>query len=420
MNNTKLDGKSIDIVEENKEILKNLFPEIVTEDKINFNKLKELLGEDIEEKDEFYDFTWEGKTEAYNESQIPITKTLRPKKEESKNWDTTKNLYIEGDNLETLKILEDSYRNKIKMIYIDPPYNTGGDFVYNDKWNETTLEHLKNTNQLSEDGLKISTNTKKKGRFHSKWLNMIYPRLIVGRRLLTEDGVIFISIDDNEEYNLKKICDEVFGEENFISNIIWEKNFAPKNDNKYISISHEYALCYAKVKNKFKRNLLPRNEKHNKGYKNFDQDKRGLWSSGTMLATTFSEKYVFGIKKPNNEIAYPPKGKCWRYSKNKIDDLIKDNRIWFGKDGSNVPRVKRFLSEVPNGIVPQSLWKHVDVGNNQNATNDLKKIFDGKTIFSFPKPVEYIKQMIHIGTNKNDIILDFFPVLELQRIVSCN
>ena len=246
------------------------------------------------------------------------------------------------------------------------------------------------------------------GRYHSNWLNMMYPRLKLAKNLLTDDGVIFISIDDNEVENLRKISDEIFGEENFVSTFIWEKNFAPKNDNKYISISHEYVLCFAKFKSKFNRNLLPRTEEHNKGYKNLDNDKRGLWSSGTMLATSFNEKYVFGIEKPNGEIAYPPEGRCWRYSKEKIKELIEDNRIWFGHEGKNVPRIKRFLAEVADGIVPQSLWKHTEVGNNQNATNDLKKIFSGKHIFTFPKPINFMKKMIHIGSNNDDIILDFF------------
>jgi adenine-specific DNA-methyltransferase len=236
----------------------------------------------------------------------------------------------------------------------------------------------------------------------------MYPRLKLAKNLLTDDGVIFISIDDNEVENLKKVCNELFGEENFVSTIVWEKNFAPKNDNKYISTSHEYLLCYAKFKYKFSRNLLPRSDKHNKGYKNFDNDKRGFWASGTMLATTFNPKYVFGIKKPNGEIDYPPDGRCWRYSEKRIEELTKDNRIWFGKEGSNVPRIKRFLSEVPDGIVPQSLWKHTEVGNNQNATNSLKKLLGGKQIFTFSKPVDFIKKMILISSNKNDLILDFF------------
>ncbi|MBP2046744.1 site-specific DNA-methyltransferase [Methanobacterium aggregans] len=408
MQETKLNGESLDILSGNVSKLKELFPEIVTEDKIDFEKLKEVLGEYPEEDKERYNFTWKGKSASLRLAQTPSTGTLRPCKEESKNWNNTENLYIEGDNLEVLKLLQKSYYGKIKMIYIDPPYNTGKDFVYKDNYNDNLQNYLELTKQVDSEGNKTSTNSDTHGRYHTNWLNMMYPRLRLARNLLTNDGVMFVSIDDNEEDNLKKLCNEIFGEENFVSTIIWEKNFAPKNDNKYISTSHEYALCYAKNKNKFSRNLLPRSEEHNKGYKNPDNDERGIWSSGTMLATTFSSKYVFGIKKPNNELAYPPEGRCWRYSEKKVQELIDDNRIWFGKDGGNVPRIKRFLSEVPDGIVPQSLWKHTDVGNNQNATNLVKSIFDGKHIFTFPKPLEYLKKMLVIGTNSNDIILDFF------------
>ena len=414
MNEVKLNGESEDMIQDNVSKLKEIFPEIVTEDKIDFDKLKLILGDSIDKTSEKYKFTWPGKTQSIKESQKTSTGTLRPCKEESKNWDSTQNLYIEGDNLEVLKLLQKSYYGKIKMIYIDPPYNTGKDFIYPDNYKDNLENYLELSGQTLKEGeresigIKLSTNTETAGRYHSNWLNMMYPRLKLARNLLSKDGVMFISIDDNELDNLKKLCNEIFGEENFVSTIVWEKNFAPKNDNKYISNSHEYALCYAKQKLNFKRNLLPRTKEHNKGYKNPDDDFRGIWASGTMLATSFNEKYVFGIKKPNGDIAYPPEGRCWRYSEEKIQDLIKENRIWFGKDGKNVPRIKRFLTEVTEGIVPQSLWKHEKVGNNQNATNDLKKIFNGKHIFTFPKPIKYLEKMIHIGSNNNDIILDFF------------
>lgn len=411
MEEVKLTGESKDIVSDNVSKLKEIFPDIFSEGKIDFNKLKADLGEYVDDSNDKYNFTWPGKIQAIKESQKQSLGTLRPCKDESKNWDKTQNLYIEGDNLEVLKLLQKGYYNKIKMIYIDPPYNTGKDFIYSDNYQDNLENYLELTHQTAREGtssVKLTNNVETNGRFHSDWLNMIYPRLKLARNLLTEDGVIFISIDDNEIENLTKVCNEIFGEENFVSTIIWEKNFAPKNDNKYISVSHEYALCYAKYKDNFKRNLLPRTEEHNKGYKNPDNDERGVWSSGTMLATTFSENYVFGIEKPNGEIAYPPEGRCWRFSKEKVQELINDNRVWFGKDGKNVPRIKRFLTEVPDGIVPQSLWKHTEVGNNQNATNDLKKIFSGKHIFTFPKPINFMKKMIHIGMNENDIVLDFF------------
>ena len=347
-------------------------------------------------------FTWYGKENAIIESMIPSTGTLRPDKESSKNWDNTENLYIEGDNLEVLKLLQKSYFGKVKMIYIDPPYNTGKDFIYKDNFRDNIANYKEVTSQTTK------ANPETNGRYHTDWLNMMYPRLKLARNLLREDGVIFISIDDNEIDNLKKVCNEVFGEENFVATIVWEKNFAPKNDHKYISECHEYTLMYGKRKENYKRILLPRTQEHNKGYSNPDNDLRGDWTSGTMLATTYNHKYVFGVKKPNGDIAYPPDGRCWRYSLDKIQELISDNRIWFGKDGSNVPRVKRFLTEAPDGIVPVTLWKHTEVSNGQNATNELKKLLSGKQVFPFSKPIEYITKMINITSEDDDIILDFF------------
>lgn len=398
----KLDGKSLDVTETLLRTLKCECPEIFADEKIDFEKLKLILGEDIETSDEKYQFTWKGKNDAIKISQTPSMGTLRPDKESSKNWDSTENIYIEGDNLEVLKLLQKSYFGKIKMIYIDPPYNTGKDFVYKDNFKDNISNYKEITNQKSKANVETS------GRYHTDWLNMMYPRLKLARNLLREEGVIFISIDDNEVHNLRKLCDEIFGEENFIASIVWEKNFAPKNDHKYISESHEYCLLYAKSKRNYNRILLPRSDENNKGYSNPDNDPRGLWASGTMLATTYNPKNVFGFQKPSGNMAYPVDGRCWRYSPEKIEELIKDNRIWFGKNGDNVPRVKRFLSEVLDGIVPVTLWKHNDVGNNQNATNALKQLLDGKQIFQFSKPIEYICKMMNISVDKEDVILDFF------------
>ncbi|MFL2659447.1 MAG: site-specific DNA-methyltransferase [Alphaproteobacteria bacterium] len=248
----------------------------------------------------------------------------------------------------------------------------------------------------------------KAGAKHTNWLNMMYPRLLLAHNLLTEDGVIFISIDDNEQANLKKLCDEVFGESNFVACFIWQKNFAPKNDNKYVSSSHEYIFMFAKQKEKYKRILLPRLEKYNKYYKNPDNDPRGVWTSGSMLVTTYNEKYIFKLQKPDGNFALPPEGRCWRYSEDTMKNLIKDNRIYFGKDGNNVPRVKRYLSEMPNGIVPQTILLYDDVGSGQHGTTITKNIMDGKQIFNFPKPTKLIDRLLKISTKENDIILDFF------------
>ena len=409
MNNNKLDMKSKDIVEDNISKIAGLFPECISEGKIDFDMLKQELSKDIiESGKERYQLTWVGKKEALVNANAPCNKTLRPVKEKSVDFDNTKNIYIEGDNLETLKILQESYLNKIKCIYIDPPYNTGNDFVYNDKFNKSENEELTESGQIDEYGNKMVTNNQANGRFHSDWLSMIFSRIKLARNLLTEDGSIYISIDDNEYENLKKICDEIFGENNFVSNLVWQKNFAPKNDNKYISISTEYVLVYAKNKEKFNRGLLPREEKHNKGYSNPDNDPRGVWTSGSILATTYSSSGVYEIIAPNGKKHLPPAGRCWRYAKETIEQLKKDNRLWFGADGTGVPRVKRFLFEMPNGIVPQNLMLYTEVGSNQDGNLELKDLFEAQ-IFDYPKNTKLLNRIFTIANVKNnDIILDFF------------
>jgi len=408
MKESKFNGNSLNIINENIYKLKELFPEVFSEDKINFTKLEEELGEYANADKERYNFTWNGKQEAKKIAQTPSTGTLLPCKTDSKDWEATENLYIEGDNLEVLKLLQKSYHKKVKMIYIDPPYNTGKDFVYKDNFKDNIRNYLKATNQIDGEGNKLSKNSDTSGRYHSDWLTMMYPRLKLARNLLKEDGVIFISIDDNENANLRKLCDEIFGEDNFVAEFVWQKNFAPKNDNKYISVSHEYILCFAKNKSKFNRNLLPREEKHNKGYNNPDNDERGLWTSGSMLVTTFSESGVFEIIAPNGTKHLPTIGRCWRYSPKKVEELLQDDRIWFGKDGNGVPRVKRFLSEMPNGIVPQSWLKYEDVGSGQDGTQLTKLLFMNTQVFDFPKPILLIQRFLQIGMADNDIVLDFF------------
>lgn len=407
-------GKSETVIEQNIKSLKQLFPQVFTEDKINFSLLEDLLGEKIEDKKEYYELSWAGKSDARKELSKSTVATLTPDREKSVDFDNTQNLFIEGENLEVLRALQKSYFGKIKMIYIDPPYNTGNDsFVYPDNYSETKKEYEKKIGKVDEEGYinKVELwkqNTKENGQYHSVWLSMMYSRLSYAYSLLSEDGVIFISIDDNEQANLKLLCDSVFGENNFVSQFIWQKNFAPKNDNKYISFSHEYILLYSKNKELFKRNLLPRTDTNNEGYNNPDNDYRGIWASGTMLATTFSQLGVYPIVSPNGKEHFPPNGRCWRYSKSRLHELISDNRIWFGINGDGVPRVKRFLSEMPNGIVPQTILKYEDVGSAQEGTLNAKRVFDNSLIFDFPKPIKLIKRFIHISTKNNDIILDFF------------
>ncbi|MFA7056446.1 MAG: site-specific DNA-methyltransferase [Candidatus Cloacimonadales bacterium] len=420
----KIPGTSKDLLAVNIDNLKQLFPEAFTEDKIDFEALKEVLGEYVETDRERYAFTWAGKQQARREAQKVSIGTLRPCKEESVNFDTTENLYIEGDNLEVLKLLQKSYHNKIKMIYIDPPYNTGKDFVYKDNYHDNLQNYKALTGQVDSEGNRLSTNSESSGRFHSNWLNMMYPRLKLARNLLKDDGVIFISIDDNEVHNLRKICDEIFGEENLVGNVIWERAFAPKNDAKYISNSHDYISIYTKKIDSFKIGKLERTQEANNRYTNLDNDPRGIWASDNLTVKTYSEAYDYEITTPSGKVVKPTNGRCWFTNIDKMQELIDDNRIWFGKDGNNMPRLKRFLVDVQSGMVPISIWYNKDVGHNQQGRQEVKRLFDDKGVFDGPKPVCLLLRILQIANlSQNDIILDFFSgssttahaVLELNK-----
>ncbi|MED5073207.1 site-specific DNA-methyltransferase [Anoxybacillus geothermalis] len=398
----KLDGKSMDIVKANIEALKQLFPEVVTEGKIDFEKLKLILGEEIETRNEKYEFTWHGKTQAMKLAQTPSTGTLRPDKASSKNWDTTENLYIEGDNLEVLKLLQKAYFGKIKMIYIDPPYNTGKDFVYKDDFRD----NIKNYKEITQQTTKANTETS--GRYHTDWLNMMYPRLKLARNLLREDGVIFISIDDTEAANLRKLCDEVFGENNFVTTFIWQRAYAPVNMNKFASRNHDFILCYAKKIDCLSLYGLSRSEEANSRYKNPDNDPRGVWKSDNLSAGPVVESKVYPITTPSGRVVYPPKGYCWRVTKERFEELVADNRIWFGEDGNNVPSLKRFLSEVKSTITPLTVWTYQEVSHSQDAKKELKELFDDQSVMDYPKPVKLMKRILELSTRDHDIVLDFF------------
>ena len=342
------------------------------------------------------------------EANTTTNKTLRPCIEESKDWDNTENLYIEGDNLEVLKLLQNSYFNKVKMIYIDPPYNTGNDFIYVDDFAQNIDEYEEAKGSFDEEGNRLFKNTDTNGRFHSDWCSMIYPRLVLARNLLADDGVIFISIDDNEQENLKKICDEVFGEKNFIAQVIWERAYAPVNLKKHFSENHDYIICYAKDIDKAICNGLPRASEANDRYSNPDNDPRGIWKSDNLSVGPIVQSKIYEIITPGGRKVLPPEGYCWRLTKEKFKEYIEDNRIWFGKDGNNVPRIKRFLSEVKQSVTPMTIWKYSEVGHSQDAKQNLKKLFDGKSFFDYPKSVELIKRCIQLYSNESSIILDFF------------
>lgn len=415
----KMRMESMDIIAQNVENIGNLFPDCITEARDENGKIQKVVDRDrLMQKfshkiigggtTERYEFTWVGKNASRVEANTTTNKTLRPCIEESKDWDNTENLYIEGDNLEVLKLLQNSYFNKVKMIYIDPPYNTGNDFIYIDDFAQNIDEYEEAKGSFDEEGNRLFKNTDTNGRFHSDWCSMIYPRLVLARNLLANDGVIFISIDDNEQENLKKICDEVFGEKNFIAQVIWERAYAPVNLKKHFSENHDYIICYAKDIDKAICNGLPRASEANDRYSNPDNDPRGIWKSDNLSVGPIVQSKIYEIITPGGRKVLPPEGYCWRLSKEKFKEFVKDNRIWFGKDGNNVPSIKRFLTEVKQSITPMTIWKYSEVGHSQDAKQNLKKLFDGKSFFDYPKSVELIKRCIQLYSNESSIIIDFF------------
>lgn len=376
-----------------------------------FESLGETLDR-LEDKDEAYDFTWVGKRKSVIEAGAPINKTFRPDVEASKNWDTTENLFIEGDNLDALKLLQESYLGKVKMIYIDPPYNTGKDFVYHDNFKASVEDYDEDTEYKDESGnIQFKKNEKSNGRYHSDWLSMMYPRLKLARNLLRDDGVIFISIDDNEQTNLKKLCDEVFGEDNFITQVVWQKIHSTKNDARYFSENHEYALVYARSADEFSLQRLERTQEMDARYKNPDDDPKGVWQSGDLVASGERSNGHFDVTSPvTGKVFDVPAGKHWVYSQKNLTDMVSNGEIYFGVDGNAFPRKKRYLSDVSeNGRTPSTIWPSSEVGHNQTATREVKELFDGNLYFDFPKPTTYLQQFITVANTKTDsIILDFF------------
>lgn len=397
-----MDGYSKDIVKHDIEKLKSIFPQCVVEGKVKIDKLLNILGEYEERDFEKYEFTWKGKNECYKTARERTKATLIPCESESVNFNDTENLYIEGDNLEVLKILQNSYYNKIKMIYIDPPYNTGNDFVYKDDYRDSLENYKKIVSSINK------SNPETSGRFHTDWLNMMFPRLMLAHTLLKDDGVIFISIDDNEVHNLRKICDEVFGENNFIACVVWERAFAPVNLKKHFSESHDYILIYAKNINELICKGFKRNDETNNRYSNHDNDPRGVWTSGDFSVGPAVESNIYKIVTPSGRECYPPNGRSWRVSEEKFKEMLEDNRVWFGEGGNNTPRQKRFLSEVKSSITPMTIWKYGEVGHTQDATKKLKELFENVHTFDYSKTVDLIKRCIELYTENHSTILDFF------------
>ena len=415
----KLKMHSDNAIDQNIDRIAQLFPNCITEIKtsagdieraVDFDKLKSELSCHIAEGNtQRYQFTWPDKLEASRLANTPTTACLRPCRDESVDFDHTQNLYIEGDNLEVLKVLRHTYSGKVKMIYIDPPYNTGNDFVYEDDFASDQEEFLVRSGQKDESGNRLVANKDSNGRFHTDWLNMIYPRLKIARELLSDDGVIFISIDDCEVHNLRQICNELFGTDNFISQFVWQRAFSPKNDAEFVSASHEYVLMYVKNLSEFTIGRIPRTIENNKRFKNPDNDPRGLWASSDLSVKTYTKSCDYVIQTPSGRKVSPPSGRCWGVSESRLKELINDNRIWFGINGNNVPTKKTFLDELKHdGLVPQSLLLHSDVGHSRQGRAELKEILK-EGVFDGPKPTTLIQRLMTIANLKPDsIVMDFF------------
>ena len=413
-----------DLAEENYRKLAELFPNAVTETITGYDEdgkaiieraidadvlRQEIAAQVVEGSQERYQFTWPDKKRS-------VVKTLRLVREKSVGRDgtsgsiDTENIYIEGDNLDALKLLQETYLGKVRMIYIDPPYNTGSDFLYEDDFSQEYGEYIGISGQLDEDGNRLVQNLDGNGRFHTDWLNMMYPRLRLAKDLLMDNGVIFISIDENEIQNMRKICDEVFGTGNFISQLGWQKVYSPKNQARYFSNDYEFILCYCKNIDKFVLNMLPRTEAMNARYKNPDNDPRGDWKPGDCVGNGVRSQGYYDVVSPiSGKVFNVPQGKHWVYARDNMMKLIADNRIWFGKDGNSFPAVKQFLSDVA-GRRPSSLLLYEDYGHTDMAKKDLIKLFKDleKVPFDTPKPVKLIKMLSILGSNEEDIILDFF------------
>lgn len=415
----KMRMESIDITTKNIEKIGELFPNCITEtiDKngkpkkvINFDMLKQMLSDDVLDGDEAYEFTWVGKKEAILEANKPIKKTLRPCLEDSVDWKNTENLYIEGDNLEVLKLLQESYLNKVKMIYIDPPYNTGSDFIYNDDFKLSKEEYTSESGEINEEGNRMFKNTDTNGRFHSDWCSMIYSRLLLARNLLAEDGVIFISIDDGEVGNLRKICDNIFGEGNFLANLIWEKKYTVANDARFFSDNHDHILCYVKDVFKFSIGKLPRTDEMNAAYKNPDNHPKGPWKATPLHAKSGSAESANFVYTFKNGVTFkPPVGTYSRYSAETLKKYDENNEIWFGRDGTAVPSRKTFLCDLKNtGIVPRTIIPFSVGGHNHEAVDEVRSLMNDN-LFTNPKPTKLLRQLITISNCSDDsIVLDFF------------
>ena len=415
----KMRMETLDLTATNVEKIGELFPNCITETidengkpkkAINFELLRQMLSVDVVEGDEAYEFSWVGKKAAIVEANKPIRKTLRPCPEESVNWDSTENLYIEGDNLEVLKLLQESYLGKVKLIYIDPPYNTGNDFIYRDDFSLSEEEYEEQLGVYAEGGERLFKNADTNGRFHSDWCSMMYSRIMIARNMLSDDGAIFISIDDGELDSIRKICDEVFGESNFYACIVWQKRTSP--DARFnLGAAHDYIVVYAKNWDVLRYSLKkePLSDGRSSQYKNPDNDPRGPWASVDITGQTghATSSQYYEITTPSGKKMTPPTGRCWALAQSTFDSLVKDNRIWFGKDGASRPRQKKFLAESEGGNA-WTWWSNTEVGHNQEGAKNIKELLGSADVFTNPKPVRLIKRIINLATENDSIVMDFF------------
>jgi len=407
MPHTKVNLTSSDLSAEKQAALKRILPEAFSEDRVDWEKLRTVLGDKVDERIEKFNFTWAGKSKAIKNVLVPSRLTLKPAKEESIKWDESENLFIEGDNLEVLKLLQKAYFEKVKMIYIDPPYNTGGDFVYHDDFASPLSNYLEQTGQKGE-GMSLSTNRETSGRYHSDWLSMMYPRLKLAWNLLREDGVIFISIDDNEYHRLRMMMDEIFGEENFVESLIWKKRATPPND-RNIGRIHEYILCYAKSEHVLL-GLLERDEKSKARYSNPDNDPRGPWVASDLSANgkggRLVKSCVYPILNPKLQKEFlPSEGRCWLFNKEKMEQFVKEGRVTF-RENAGAPFLRRYLSEVRQGLTLPTIL--TEFGYSSNSAVEVDTLFGRKGVFEYAKPLNLIKALMKVGLGDEGIMLDFF------------
>lgn len=410
----KVELESPDLAAEKLAAFQDLFPGVIADGILDAGRLGELLDTEVAapaDGRERYGLMWAGKQEAVRSLLAPSRGALLPEFDKSTNFDQARHTFIEGDNLEVLKLLQKAYNDKIKLIYIDPPYNTGNDFVYNDDFSDTLRAYLEYTGQVDADGNRTSAASDSVGRRHSRWLSMLYPRLVLARNLLTQDGVIFVSIDDNEVAQLRLVLDEVFGPENFIATFIWEKRQNREN-RKEVSYRHDTIICYARSESEARRiNQLPMSEKALANYGNPDNDPRGPWKSDPATGQAgpgrrAAQFYV--VTAPNGKRHELPSGRCWIYTEDVMKEAIADGRIWFGANGNGVPRIKTYLHAKERGLVPETILFAAGVGTNESAKNDLKKLFGGVAAFDTPKPVGLLKTILQMGSDADSTVLDFF------------